>query len=161
LPEEIKKAGGNPYRERVGHSHIKSAMREKNAIFGGELSGHYYFRENYFADSAIIALIEVLNILSSRNVPMSNLVAPLRKYYSTGEINFKIDDKDKKIKQIAEYFKDGKIDYLDGVTIEYRDWWFNVRKSNTEPLLRLNLEGRTKTIMEQRKKQVIDIIKGA
>ncbi|MHC4140272.1 MAG: hypothetical protein ACYSR1_10590 [Planctomycetota bacterium] len=92
---------------------------------------------------------------------MSNLVAPLRKYCSTGEINFKTDDKDKKIKQIAEHFKDGKIDYLDGVTIEYKDWWFNVRKSNTEPLLRLNLEGRTKTIMEQRKKQVIDIIKGA
>ena len=76
LPEEIKKTGGNPYRERVGHSHIKATMREKDAIFGGELSGHYYFRENYFADSAIIALIEVLNILSSRNVPMSNLVAP-------------------------------------------------------------------------------------
>ncbi len=161
LPEEIKKAGGNPYRERVGHSHIKAAMREKNAIFGGELSGHYYFRENYFADSAIIALIEVLNILSSRNVPMSNLIAPLRKYCSTGEINFKVTDKDKKIKQIAEHFKDGKIDYLDGVTIEYSDWWFNVRKSNTEPLLRLNLEGKTKTIMKQRKKQVIDIIKGA
>jgi phosphomannomutase len=161
LPEEIKKAGGNPYRERVGHSHIKAAMREKNAIFGGELSGHYYFRENYFADSAIIALIEVLNILSSRNVPMSNLIAPLKKYCSTGEINFKVTDKDKKIKQIAEHFKDGKIDYLDGVTIEYSDWWFNVRKSNTEPLLRLNLEGKTKTIMKQRKKQVIDIIKGA
>lgn len=161
LPEEIKKAGGNPYRERVGHSHIKAAMREKNAIFGGELSGHYYFRENYFADSAIIALIEVLNILSSRNVPMSNLIAPLKKYCSSGEINFKVTDKDKKIKQIAEHFKDGKIDYLDGVTIEYSDWWFNVRKSNTEPLLRLNLEGKTKTIMKQRKKQVIDIIKGA
>ena len=161
LPEEIKKAGGNPYRERVGHSHIKATMREKNALFGGELSGHYYFRENFFADSAIIALIEVLNILSSKNVPMSNLVAPLMKYCSTGEINFKVTDKDKKIKQIAENFKDGKIDYLDGVTIEYKDWWFNVRKSNTEPLLRLNLEGNTKAIMEQRKKQVIDIIEEA
>jgi len=158
LPEEIKKAGGNPYRERVGHSHIKATMREKNAVFGGELSGHYYFRENYFADSAIIALIEVLNILSSRRVPMSNLIAPLKRYSSTGEINFKVTDKDKKIKQIAEYFKDSKFDYLDGVTIEYDDWWFNVRKSDTEPLLRLNLEGKTKAIMEQRKKQVIDII---
>ncbi len=158
LPEEIKRAGGNPYRERVGHSHIKATMREKNAIFGGELSGHYYFRENYFADSAIIALIEVLNILSSKNVPMSNLIAPLKKYCSTGEINFKVSDKDKKIKEIAEHFKDGKIDYLDGVTVEYSDWWFNVRKSNTEPLLRLNLEGKTKATMEHRKKQVIDII---
>ena len=161
LPEEIKRAGGNPYRERVGHSHIKATMREKNAIFGGELSGHYYFRANYFADSAIIALIEILNILSSKNVPMSSLIEPLRKYCSTGEINFEVTDKDKKIEQIAEHFKDGKIDYQDGVTIEYSDWWFNVRKSNTEPLLRLNLEGKTKAIMEQRKKQVIDIIEGA
>ena len=158
LPEEIKKAGGNPYRERVGHSHIKATMREENAIFGGELSGHYYFRENYFADSAIIALIEILNFLSSKNIPMSKLVAPQKKYCSTGEINFKVIDKDKKIELIAEHFKDGKIDYLDGVTIEYKDWWFNVRKSNTEPLLRLNLEGNTETIMKQRKKQVIDII---
>jgi len=133
-------------------------MREKNAIFGGELSGHYYFRENWFADSGIIALIEILNVLSSRNVPMSNLIAPLKRYSSTGEINFKVADKDKKIEQIAEHFKDGKIDYLDGITVVYKDWWFNVRKSNTEPLLRLNLEGNTELIMEQRKKQVIDII---
>ena len=133
-------------------------MREKNAIFGGELSGHYYFRENWFADSGIIALIEILNVLSSRNVPMSNLIAPLKRYSSTGEINFKVADKDKKIEQIAKHFKDGKIDYLDGITVVYKDWWFNVRKSNTEPLLRLNLEGNTELIMEQRKKQVIDII---
>jgi phosphomannomutase len=133
-------------------------MREKNAIFGGELSGHYYFRENWFADSGIIALIEILNVLSSRNVPMSNLIAPLKRYFSTGEINFKVADKDKKIEQIAERFKDGKIDYLDGITVVYKDWWFNVRKSNTEPLLRLNLEGNTELIMEQRKKQVTDII---
>jgi phosphomannomutase len=89
---------------------------------------------------------------------MSNLVSPLRRYYATGEINFEVEDKDGKIKQIAEHFKDGKIDYLDGTTVEYEDWWFNVRKSNTEPLLRLNLEGRTKKIMEHGKKLVIDII---
>ncbi len=158
LQEEIKKAGGNPYRERVGYSHIKSTMREKNAIFGGDRSGHYYFKENYFADSGIIALIEVLNILSSRNVPMSNLIAPLKRYFSTSEINLKVEGKDKKIKQIAEYFKDGKIDYLDGITVEYKDWWFNVRKSSTEPLLRLNMEAKTKKIIELRRKQVIDII---
>ncbi len=158
LPEEIKKAGGNPCRVRVGQSHIKATMREKNAIFGGELSGHYYFKENYFADSGIIALIEVLNILSCRNVPMSNLIAPLKKYYSTGEINFKVEDKEKKINQIAEHFKDGKIDYLDGITVEYNDWWFNIRKSKTEELLKLSMEGKTKEIMEQRKKQVIAII---
>ncbi len=160
LPEDIKESGGNPCREMVGHSYIKATMREKNAIFGGELSGHYYFKENYFADSAMIALIEVLNILSRRNVPMSNLIAPLRRYYSTGEINFEVADKDKKIEQIAEHFKNGKIDYLDGITVEYKDWWFNVRKSNTEPLLRLNLEGKTKEIMEKRQKQLTDIIRG-
>ncbi len=159
VSEEIKKVGGNPYRERVGHSHIKATMREKNAVFGGELSGHYYFKEYYYADSGVIALIEVLNILSHRNIPMSNLVSPLRRYYATGEINFEVEDKDGKIKQIAEHFKDGKIDYLDGTTVEYEDWWFNVRKSNTEPLLRLNLEGRTKKIMEHGKKLVIDIIR--
>lgn len=161
VPEEIKNAGGNPYRERVGHSHIKAAMREKNAIFGGELSGHYYFRDNYYAGSGIIALIEVLNILSSKNVPMSNLISPLKGYHATGETNFEVEDKDGKIKQIAEHFKNkkGKIDYLDGITVQYKDWWFNVRKSNTEPLLRLNLEGKTKEIMERRKKQIIEIIK--
>jgi phosphomannomutase len=158
VSEEVEKAGGNPYRERVGHSHIKATMREKNAVFGGELSGHYYFKEYYYADSGVIALIEVLNVLSHRNVPMSNLISPLRRYYATGEINFEVEDKDGKIKQIAEHFKDGKIDYLDGTTVEYEDWWFNVRKSNTEPLLRLNLEGRTKKIMEHGKKLVIDII---
>jgi len=159
VQEEIKKAGGTPYREKVGHSHIKVAMREKNAIFGGELSGQYYFKDNYYADSGIIALIEVLNILSRKNVPMSNLISPLRRYHATGETNFEVEDKEEKIKQIAESFKDGNIDFLDGLTVEYKDWWFNVRKSNTEPLLRLNLEGRTKEMMERRKKQVIDIIR--
>jgi phosphomannomutase len=158
VSEEIKKAGGKPCRERVGHSHIKATMREKNADFGGELSGHYYFKENYYADSGMIALIEVLNVLSRRNVPMSNLISPLKRYHATGEINFEVEDKDRKIKQIAEHFKDGKIDYLDGITVEYKDWWFNVRKSNTEPLLRLNLEGRTREIMEHGRKLVVDLI---
>ncbi len=159
VPEEIRKVGGNPYREMVGHSNIKATMREKNAVFGGELSGHYYFKENYYADSGVIALIEVLNVLSRRNVPMSNLISPLKRYHATGEINFEVGDKDGKIKQIAEHFKDGNVDYLDGTTVEYEDWWFNVRKSNTEPLLRLNLEGRTNEIMEHGKKLVIGIIR--
>ncbi|MCP5003315.1 MAG: phosphomannomutase/phosphoglucomutase [Planctomycetes bacterium] len=160
LREEIKDSGGTPYRERVGHSHIKITMREKNALFGGELSGHYYFRENYFSDSGIIALITVLNILSEKNVPMSNLVAPLRRYCATGEVNFMVEDKDRKIDEIAEHFKDGKIDYVDGITVRFKDWWFNVRKSNTEPYLRLNLEGKTKAIMEKRQNQLVDIIQG-
>jgi phosphomannomutase len=89
---------------------------------------------------------------------MSNLIAPLKRYYATGEVNFKVEDKEKKIDEIAEHFKDGKIDYLDGITVQFKDWWFNVRKSNTEPFLRLNLEGKTKSLMEKRQKQIIDII---
>lgn len=157
--EEITAAGGIPYRERVGHSHIKATMREKNAFFGGELSGHYYFKNNYYADSGLIALIEVLNILSERNDKFSDILAPLHKYHSTGEINFEIIDKDEKIKKLAERFANGKVDYLDGVTVEYDDWWFNVRKSNTQPLLRLNLEAKTKEIMDSNMREVVRIIK--
>ena len=157
--EEIIAAGGIPYRERVGHSHIKATMREKNAVFGGELSGHYYFKDNYYADSGIIALIETLNILSERDDKFSNILAPLRRYYSTGEINFEVVDKDEKIKKLSERFANGRVDYLDGVTVEYDDWWFNVRKSNTQPLLRLNLEAKTKEIMESNMREVVKVIK--
>ncbi|MDN3515574.1 MAG: phosphomannomutase/phosphoglucomutase [Candidatus Brocadia sp.] len=160
VPEEIKAAGGIPYRERVGHAYMKATLREKKAVFGGELSGHYYFRDNYCADSGMIAFLMVLDILSAKRVPFSNIIAPLRRYYSTGEINFKVDDKDAKIAEIIRKFSNGKVDRLDGVTIEYDDWWFNVRKSNTEPLLRLNLEGKTHEIMEKGKKLLISIIQG-
>ena len=134
-------------------------MSEKNAVFGGELSGHYYFKNNYYSDSGLIALIEVLNILSEWDDKFSNILTPLRRYYSTGEINFEVIDKDEKIKRLAERFANGRVDYLDGVTVEYDDWWFNVRKSNTQPLLRLNLEAKTKEIMESKMKEVIRIIK--
>lgn len=160
VPEEIKAGGGIPYRERVGHAYMKATLREKKAIFGGELSGHYYFKDNYYADSGMIAFLMVLEILSTKRVPFSNIVSPLKRYYSTGEINFEVDDKDEKIAEIARKFSNGKIDHLDGVTIEYHDWWFNVRKSNTEPLLRLNVEGKTHEIMEKGKKLLINIIQG-
>ncbi len=160
VPEEIKAAGGIPYRERVGHAYMKATLREKKAVFGGELSGHYYFRDNYYSDSGMIAFLMVLDILSSKRIPFSNIVAPLKRYYSTGEINFEVDDKDAKIAEITKKFSNGKADHLDGVTVEYNDWWFNVRKSNTEPLLRLNLEGRTHEIMERGKKLLINIIQG-
>lgn len=158
VPEEIKAGGGIPYRERVGHVYMKATLREKKAIFGGELSGHYYFKNNYYSDSGMIAFLMVLEILSTKRVPFSNIVSPLKRYYSTGEINFEVEDKDKKIEEIAVKFSTGKIDYLDGVTVEYHDWWFNVRKSNTEPLLRLNVEGKTPEIMEKGKKLLTNII---
>ncbi|MGR3310251.1 MAG: phosphomannomutase/phosphoglucomutase [Candidatus Brocadiales bacterium] len=159
VPEEIIAAGGVPYRERVGHSHIKATMRETDAVFGGELSGHFYFRNNYYADSGLIALVEVLNIISERNDKFSNILAPLHRYYSTGEINFEVLDKDEKIRKLAKQFANGRVDYLDGITAEYDDWWFNVRKSNTQPLLRLNLEAKTKELMEKNMKAVVRIIK--
>ena len=158
LSEEVKASGGIPHKELFGHSHMMVTMREKNALFGGDLYGRYYFRENYFADSAIISLIVVLNILSDKNVPMSNLIAPLKRYFATGEVSFMVEEKDKKIDEIAEHFKDGKIDYVDGITVEFKDWWFNVRKSDTEPYLRLHLEGKTKEIMEKRLRQIMDIV---
>lgn len=147
VKEEIERCGGVAYREKVGHAYIKNTMRDRNAVFGGELSGHYYFRDNFFADSGMIALIEMLNIFGRKRVSMSNLVAPLKKYYSSGEINFTVEDKDAMIDQLAKNFSDGKVDRLDGVTVEYRDWWFNARKSNTEPRLRLNVEAKTRDLM--------------
>jgi phosphomannomutase len=134
-------------------------MREKNAIFGGELSGHFYFKNNYYADSGLIALIEVLNILSEQKDTFSDIIAPLKRYHSTGEINFEVIDKDEKIKGLAERFSNGRVDFLDGVTVEYDDWWFNVRKSNTQPLLRLNLEAKTKDLMKKNMKEVVRFIK--
>ena len=138
--EAIKAAGGIPMRERVGHSFMKATMRRVGSPFGGELAGHFYYRANYFADSAMITMIEMLNLLRHSGRRLSELLAPLRTYASTGEINFHVDDKAGMIKTLAARFSDGKIDYLDGITVEYPRWWFNVRPSNTEPLLRLVLE---------------------
>ncbi|MEK7700356.1 MAG: phosphomannomutase/phosphoglucomutase [Planctomycetota bacterium] len=160
VPEEIKAAGGVPYRERVGHSYMKAALREQKAVFGGELSGHYYFRDNYCSDSGMIAFLTVLGLLSAKRTPFSSFVMPLKRYYATGELNFEVDDKDAKIDEIVKKFATGKVDRLDGVTVEFNDWWFNVRKSNTEPLLRLNLEGRTHELMERGKKMLVNIIQG-
>ena len=137
---------------------MKTTMRDKNAPFGGELSGHYYFRDNYFCDSGLIAMLQILNILSRKAVSMSNLAAPLKKYYSSGERNFSVADKDGKLQQLAEAFSDGKIDLLDGVTVEYTDWWFNARKSQTEPRLRINVEGKDQELVENALKKIREII---
>ena len=144
LKEEILKHGGVPRREKVGHSHMKAALRETRAPFGGELSGHSYYRDNFFSDSAIITTVKVLQVLSEHpGEPLSELVKPLRRYFTTGEVNFEVEDKKEMIKRLAQTFSDGKVDFLDGVTVEYDDWWFNVRPSNTESLLRLTLEAKT------------------
>ncbi len=150
VSEEILKYGGIPRRERVGHSFMKKALRDAHAVFGGELSGHFYYRDNFHADSGMITLTHVLNIVSDAKVPVSKLIKPLRRYYGTGEINFEIEDKQAKMEELARIYKDAQIDRLDGITIRYKDWWFNCRASNTEPLLRLNIESKSKKMLNEK-----------
>jgi len=156
--EAITAAGGVPMRERVGHSFMKATMRRVGSPFGGELAGHFYYRENYFADSAVITMIEMLNLLRREGRPLSELLAPLRRYASTGEVNFHVDDKEGMIRTLAETFADGAVDYLDGITVEYPRWWFNVRPSNTEPLLRLVLEADDGAILAEARARLLAIL---
>ncbi len=149
--EAIEEAGGVPVRERVGHSFMKATMRRHNSPFGGELAGHFYFRDNFTADSSIMTVVEVLDHLRETGQPLSDLVAPLQRYHATGEINFHVEDKQGMIRRLGEDFGDGEVDHLDGVTVQFDDWWFNVRPSNTEPLLRLVLEARTRELMDEKK----------
>jgi len=156
--EEIIKHGGTPRRERVGHAFMKKALRDSHSVFGGELSGHFYYRDNYYADSAVITLVHVMNIIGGTDVPISELISPLRRYYSSGEINFRVDDKQAKMDEFVRRYSDGQIDHLDGVTIGYKDWWFNCRPSNTEPLLRLNLETRSKELLDEKLSEITEQI---
>ncbi len=151
VPEEILKAGGRPIRERVGHSFIKETMKKNDAVLGGELSGHYYFKEHYFADSGMMAFAKLLDLLGREGKPVDELLTPLRRTSATGEINFKVEDKAGLIKALTQKYSDGRQDTLDGITIQYDDWWFNVRASNTEPYLRLNLEANTKELLESKR----------
>jgi len=158
LPETVRAAGGVPRRERVGHAFMKKAMAETGAVFGGELSGHSYFRDNYHADSAAIVFARAVSVLSAAKQPLSKRVAPLQKYSHSGEINFEVADKDAKMKEVEQAFSDAQIDRLDGVTCTYKDWWLNVRPSNTEPLLRLSLEAETPETMREKLAQVEAIL---
>jgi len=157
--EVIQQNGGIPIRTPVGHALIKPLMKKYNAIFGGEHSGHFYFRQNYFADSGMIALSVCLELLSDEDKLLSQLVSSIDHYFRTGEINSRVEDVPKKLKAIESQYKNAKIDYLDGITIEYPDWWFNLRPSNTEPLLRLNLEANTKELLEKKKSEVLNLIR--
>ncbi len=167
VKEEIERAGGTPIRERVGHSFIKATMRERGAVFAGELSGHFYFADNFTTDSGVIAMLSALSLLASNENagrPFSELVAGLRRYHATGEINFRVTDKDAAIAGLKSTFADGRQDELDGITVEFGEltdsdwWWFNVRASNTEPLLRLNLEARTAAVRDERRDHLIGIL---
>ena len=167
VKEEISTAGGRPIRDRVGHSFIKATMRENGAVFGGELSGHFYFEANHTCDSGMIAMVTTLNFLSlpeNRDQPVSALLADLRRYHSTGEINFRVEDKDAAIASLKQKYSSGKQDELDGITVEFGDlsdpdwWWFNVRCSNTEPLLRLNLEASTAAARDSRRDELVALL---
>lgn len=156
--EEIEKLGGRPVRERVGHSFMKETMRKQDCIGGGELSGHFYFAENYYTDCGVLAAIEVLNQLGKEGVSLKKAADALRKYHGTGEINFKVDDKAAAMKQVEQTFRDGRIDFLDGITVTYPEWWVNVRPSNTEPFLRMCLEADTRELMEQKRAQLVAML---
>ena len=164
LPEVVLQGGGKPVKERVGHSFLKARMREHNAPFGGELSGHYYFRDNWYADNSEIILLSVLNLLSRSDKPFSAMVDELMCYHSTGEVNFRVEDKEGALNRLRAAFPDGEQDELDGVTISYgrpdREgwWWVNLRPSNTEPLLRMNLESDDRGKMEEMTSRVIQVI---
>jgi len=159
VPETIRAHGGIPIRERVGHSFIKQTMAETGAVFAGEHSGHYYFRDNYRADSGLIAAMFILEIVSLEGKPLSEILAPFRKYHASGEINSRVEDIPAKLEDIARTYSHGRVDRLDGVTVEFEDWWFNVRPSNTEPLLRLNLEAKSRELMEEKRDEVLAVIR--
>ena len=150
VPEEIKKAGGVPRRERVGHAFMKKALSETKGAFGGELSGHFYFKDNYYCDSGMLALVHVIDTLTSEKKSLSELIAPFKRYHNSGEQNFENTNKDQAIAALGERYADGRVDYLDGITVQYPEWWFNVRKSNTEPLLRLNLEADSADLLDEK-----------
>ena len=159
VPETIEREGGKPIRSRVGHSFIKAKMREHDAIFGGEHSGHFYFRDNWYADSGIIAALTVIELLSQEGVTMSEALKPLDTYFRSGEINSEVADQQTVLRRLESRFSDGELDYLDGLTVSYPDWWFNVRPSNTQPLLRLNVEANDPALLEEKTQAVLSVIR--
>ena len=160
VPESIVAEGGKPVRTRVGHSYIKKIMREQNAIFGGEHSGHFYFRDNYYADSGLIALLFVLELVSTTGQPLSELLRPVNTRFRSGEINSQVADMTAKLRELEAHYRDAEtIDHLDGTTISYRAWWANVRPSNTEPLLRLNVEADTPELLSQKRDELLNLIR--
>jgi phosphomannomutase len=161
VPEVIREHGGTPIKTRVGHSFIKTVMASTGAIFGGEHSGHYYFRDNYRADSGSIAALVVLETLSKAGVPLSELRKPYERYFDSGEINVKVDDQQAVIERVAARYQGAEQDRMDGLTVDVGSWWFNVRPSNTEPLLRLNLEAATAAECETHTAELLGLITDA
>jgi phosphomannomutase len=160
VPDRIRGAGGTALMHRVGHAFIKKRMRDENAAFGGEVSGHYYFRDNWYADNGMIPALIVLELLGREGRKLSELLSPLRaRYHISGEINSRVADVPAALARIEERYQDGRVSRLDGISVDYEHWHFNVRPSNTEPLLRLNLEAATHEDMERRRDEVLALIR--
>jgi phosphomannomutase len=161
VPDTVRELGGTAHINRVGHAFFKAALREYDAAFGGEVSGHYYFRDFYCADSGAIPALLVLELLSQRKRSLAELLAEFRdRYFISGEINSEVADQQAKMEELAQRYSDGEVSWLDGVSVDYPDWHFNVRPSNTEPLLRLNLESLvSREDMEQKRDQVLELIR--
>ena len=157
VKECIRENGGTPIMSRVGHAFIKAQMRETGAVFAGELSGHYYFRENFVAESQGLSMIKLGNLLCRKNQKVSELVKPLRKYFQSGEINTKVADVASVLQKVRNKYSDGHLFELDGISVEYPEWWFNVRASNTEPLLRLNVEAVDHRTMEEKRDELLKL----
>ena len=147
-------------KSRVGYPFIKDLMRKHKAALGVELSGHFFWKENHYSESPILTLFRVMEVLEKLNQPLSKLVKPIAKYFSSKEINFEVEDKLEKIKELERIYKDGKISKIDGLTVEYKDWWFNVRPSNTEPVLRLTVEAETENLLEEKIRELTEMILG-
>jgi phosphomannomutase len=162
VPETIIRAGGEPLINRVGHAFIKHRMRKEGAVFGGEVSGHYYFRDFFQADSGVIPFLVMLELISRRGRKLSEILEPYRsRYFLTGELNTRVADVPLKLQELKErYAGEGSVSHLDGISVEAQDWHFNVRPSNTEPLLRLNLEARSQELMEARRDEMLALIRG-
>jgi phosphomannomutase len=160
VPELIERRGGKAIRTQVGHALIKPLMKKHNAIFGGEHSGHFYFRDNWFADSGLIALLVCLELLSTSEKSLDDILADIDPYVRSGEINSKVENIEAKIDKVAEAFSEGSADRLDGLTVQYERWWFNLRPSNTEPLLRLNVEADSKDLLDENIEKLLSIIRG-
>ena len=160
VPQTIERAGGTALMNRVGHAYIKHRMRQEGAVFGGEVSAHYYFRDFSQADSGVVPFLLLLELLSVRGKKLSELLAPYReRFFLTGEINTPVADVEQKLRELRERYADGTVTDLDGISVDYDDWHFNVRPSNTEPLLRLNLEAFSEEQMESKRDEVLDLIR--
>jgi phosphomannomutase len=157
--ETIKENGGQPIISRTGHAFFRRLIRDEKAYFGCEKSGHCFFEDFFYADSAVFTMLHVLKLLSRSGQKIENLIEPIQKYFQTEEINFEIDNKAGVIKKLESTYSDGVKFYIDGLTVEYPDWWFNVRPSNTEPIMRLNIEANTPELLEEKKKEILEKIK--